>query len=231
MSEKNYFIAGATSGIGNAVARRLSEENVQLYGLARSEAPSDVPIHHFQKDVSSDFTLSDIPETLHGLVYAPGTIRLKPFRSLSDQDFREDFEVNVLGAVKLLRMLQGPLRKGRGSVVLFSTVAVTKGMPFHASISAAKGAIEGLTKSLAAEWAPNIRVNCIAPSLTDTPLAGRLLSNDERKAASAQRHPLKRIGQADDIAATAHFLLSDQSSWISGQIIGVDGGLSTLNVN
>lgn len=123
-----------------------------------------------------------------------------------------------------------PLKKAGGSVVLFSTVTVQQGMPFHASVASAKGAIEGLTRSLAAEWAPKIRVNCIAPSLTDTPLASRLLSTPEKKEAASNRHPMKRVGSADELGSIAAFLLSQKSSWVTGQIIGVDGGLSSLKI-
>ena len=188
-------------------------------------------VQHIAKNVTTDeITADDLPEQLHGLAYCPGSINLKPFRSLKPAAFQADFDVNVLGAVKVLQAAHQVLKKGGGSVVLFSTVAVGQGMPFHASVAAAKGAVEGLTKSLAAEWAPAIRVNCIAPSLTDTPLAGRLLSTPEKKEASGQRHPLKRVGEPEEIAALAHFLLSDEGSWMSGQVIGMDGGMSTLRV-
>ena len=173
---------------------------------------------------------NDLPDEIHGVVYCPGSINLKPFRALKPAQFQQDFEINVLGAVKVLQAAQRKLKKGEASVVLFSTVAVGQGMPFHASVAASKGAIEGLTKSLAAEWAPNIRVNCIAPSLTDTPMAARLLSTPEKIEASGNRHPLKRVGTATEIADLAAFLLSEKSSWITGQIIGIDGGMSTLKV-
>jgi NAD(P)-dependent dehydrogenase (short-subunit alcohol dehydrogenase family) len=169
---------------------------------------------------------------LDGVAYCPGSINLKPFRSLKSDAFLDDFQINVLGAVKVLQASQKALQKAAepSSVVLFSTVAVAQGMPYHASVAAAKGAVEGLTKSLAAEWAPSTRVNCIAPSLTDTPMAARLLNSDEKKSAAAARHPLRKIGKAEDIAALASFLLSSQSSWMTGQVIGLDGGLSSLRV-
>ncbi|MCB0643299.1 MAG: SDR family oxidoreductase, partial [Phaeodactylibacter sp.] len=146
-------------------------------------------------------------------------------------DFQQDFEINVLGAVKVLKAARKALVKaGNASVVLYSTVAVGQGMPFHASVAASKGAVEGLARSLAAEWAPKVRVNCIAPSLTDTPLAAGLLSNAAKREASDKRHPLRRVGQPEDIAAMTTFLLSDKGNWISGQVLGVDGGMATLRV-
>ena len=168
-------------------------------------------------------------QPLDGLVYCPGTINLKPFSSLKLSDFQNDLEVNFLGLVKTLQMYYPLLQKSENaSVVLFSTVAVQTGMAFHSSVAAAKGAIEGMSRALAAEWAPKIRVNTIAPSLTETPLAERLLKTDKQRAASIERHPMKRIGKAEDIAEMAAFLLSDKSSWITGQIIQVDGGLSAI---
>ena len=164
-------------------------------------------------------------------MYAPGSINLKPFRGLKRSDFEHEFAINALGAVDVLQWAQKTLTATPGaSVVLFSTVAVTQGMPFHASVAAAKGAVEGLTRSLAAEWAPKVRVNAIAPSLTNTPLAERLLNNEAKQEAAAKRHPLQRVGTPEDIANAALFLLSEQSSWITGQILGVDGGMSALKI-
>jgi 3-oxoacyl-[acyl-carrier protein] reductase len=162
-------------------------------------------------------------------VYCPGSIDLKSFRSLKAPAFRTAFELNVVGAVRCLQAAERTLKKsGSASVVLFSTVAVQRGMPFHAAVAAAKGGVEGLTRSLAAEYAPVIRVNAIAPSLTDTPLASKLLSSEEKRQASADRHPLKRVANATEIAAMAAFLLSDQAAFVTGQIVGMDGGLSSI---
>ena len=175
--------------------------------------------------ISVDF----LPEELSGLVYCPGSISLRPFERIKPADFEADFKLQVVGAVKLIQMVLPRLKKAaNASIVLFSTVAVQTGLPFHTQIAASKGAIEGLTKALAAELAPKIRVNCIAPSLTDTPLAASLLNTEQKVEANAQRHPLKRIGTAADIANMAGFLLSEKTSWITGQILHVDGGMSAI---
>ena len=173
-----------------------------------------------------------MPEEIHGLVYCPGSINLKPFNRLTQQDFINDFQQNVLGAVAIIQKLLPNLKKANGaSIVLFSTVAAKLGMPFHASIAASKAAIEGLAKSLAAELAGSkIRVNVIAPSLTDTPLATALLNTSEKKDASGKRHPLQRVGTAEEMAKFVAFLISEDSSWITGQIIGIDGGMGSLKV-
>lgn len=234
MKMKNYLIVGASSGIGRAIAEKLHAEGHRLYVITRNPEK----LHHLSEITflepdffSDDWHANELPEQLDGLVYAPGTINLKPFRGLRPDDFRKDFEVNVIGAVKILQASLKALKNVQNSsVVLFSTVAVGQGMPYHSSIAASKGAVEGLTRSLAAELAPGIRVNAIAPSLTNTPLAERLLSTPEKMETAAKRHPLQRVGEASDIANLACFLLSEKSSWISGQVIGADGGLSTLRV-
>lgn len=219
---KTYLIIGASSGIGLALSNQLKAAGNHVVTASRN---GDIRF-----DATTDaFDISSLPDQLDGIAYCPGSINLKPFHRLTTQDFNDDFTINVLGAVKVIQAVLPKLKSAEQSaIVLFSTVAVAQGMPFHASIAAAKGAIEGLTKSLAAELAPKIRVNCIAPSLTDTPLAAKLLANDDKKKASAERHPLKQIGTAEDIAALAAFLLSPNAKWISGQIVGIDGGMSTL---
>eukprot|EP01093_Parvamoeba_rugata_P002745 TRINITY_DN1341_c0_g4_i1.p1 TRINITY_DN1341_c0_g4~~TRINITY_DN1341_c0_g4_i1.p1 ORF type:complete len:183 (+),score=36.06 TRINITY_DN1341_c0_g4_i1:195-743(+) len=174
--------------------------------------------------------ISELPETLDGFVYCPGSINLKPFKMMSLETIKEDMQLNFFAMVNVIKEIISKMNEG-SSMVFFSTVAVGTGMPFHTSVAAAKGAIEGFAKSLAAEYAPRVRVNVVAPSLVDTPLAKRLLNNDNKRELMSDRHPLKRVGNAEDIANTAVFLLSDKSSWMTGQIIGVDGGLSTLNVN
>ena len=186
-------------------------------------------LHFIAHDFLSGQEIPEITGAVDGVAYCPGSINLKMFRSLKPEEFLQDFELNVMGAVRLLQKLQIGLKAVPGSsVVLFSTVAVQQGMAFHSSIAAAKGAIEGLTRSLAAEWAPAIRVNAIAPSLVETPLSAKLLSSPEKAEASAKRHPLARVGKPEDIASMAVFLLGEQSGWITGQVMGVDGGMSVL---
>ena len=180
--------------------------------------------------LNDEFDNSLIPDEIHGFVYLPGSINLRPFKGLSVEAFKQDLEINLISLIKVLKTVMPKLvAADNSSIVLMSTVAVQRGMPFHSSVSASKGAIEGLTKSLAAEYAPKIRVNAVAPSIVDTPLANRVLNNDLKIEKSAQKHPMKRVGNSADIAETINFLLSEKSSWMTGQIIGVDGGTSTLS--
>ncbi|MGZ5197494.1 MAG: SDR family NAD(P)-dependent oxidoreductase [Kaistella sp.] len=230
---KNILIVGAGKGIGLKTAELLRDEN--LYTISRNLTPEleTLKTNFFQLDASKD-DLSEVslPADLHGLVYCPGSINLKPFNRLSPEDFLDDFQQNVAGAVRIIQKCLPALRKsGSASVVLFSSVAAKVGMPFHTSVAASKGALEGFARSLAAEFAAyKIRVNVIAPSLSDTNLAAQLLSTDEKRETSAKRHPLQRIGSAEDSAQLAAFLVSDQSSWITGQVIGVDGGLGNIKL-
>lgn len=220
------LIIGASRGIGAAISRLAQPAN-QIYSISRTASVTDVA-RHFSCDVLSD-SLPSIDEPLDGLVYCPGSINLQPFSRIKSDELRHDLELNLLGAVRCLQQYLPNLQAAdSASVVLFSTVAVQTGFPYHAIVSAAKGAVEGLTHALAAEWAPKIRVNAIAPSLTNTPLAERLLREDSKKQAVADRHPLKRVGEAEDIAQMAVFLLSDKASWITGQIMHVDGGVSSI---
>ena len=228
---KTYVVIGASSGIGYATAKALLEEGNEVITLSRNTPDLSGNTHYTFNVLTDDINTIPLPEQLDGLVYAPGSINLKPFRGLKKTDFQDEMKINFFGAVDALQWAQKPLVATPGaSVVLFSTVAVKQGMPFHASVAAAKGAVEGLTRSLAAEWAPKVRVNAVAPSLTNTPLADRLLNNETKQEAAAKRHPLQRYGEAADIANAALFLLSEKSSWITGQIIGVDGGMSTLKL-
>ncbi len=225
MRGKNIVLVGGNSGIGKAVAAQLQENGATIFSYTRTgEGTAAV-------DFSTDFEdLPGLPEIIDGVVYCPGTINLKPFHRISIADFKQEMEVNFYGAIRLLQAcLKGLKKSSSPSVVLYSTVAVQTGMGFHAGIASAKGAVEGLTRSLAAEWAPTkIRVNAIAPSLTETPLASALLSTPEKKEASDKRHPLGRVGKAEDIAEATVFLLSEKSSWMTGQILHLDGGMSHL---
>ncbi|MBL7764918.1 MAG: SDR family oxidoreductase [Chitinophagaceae bacterium] len=228
---KNFLLIGASSGIGRELALQLSAEGHMVWATwCHNERPNEPHINYFRFDTMNEaFNPEHLPEQLDGLVYCPGSIQLKPFARLSSEIFVNDFQLNVIGAVKVIQTVLPRLKKSdRSSVVLFSTVAVQTGMTFHASVAASKGAIEGLTRSLAAELAPAINVNCIAPSLTDTPLASGLLNTSEKQLAAAQRHPLKRIGSAEEIASLAAFLLSEKSRWMTGQIIHADGGMGSL---
>ena len=230
---KNYLVIGASSGIGKALANQLIVEHYKVYGTYYKNIPvpeGSVSYHPINvMDAALDFSF--LPEKLDGLIYCPGTINLKPFHRFTETDFLNDWQINVMGAIKTIQTALPKLKlSGNASIILFSTVAVAVGMPFHASIAAAKGAVEGLTRSLAAELAPVIRVNCIAPSLTNTPLAEKLLSTPEKTEASEKRHPLQSIGQPADIAAMAAFLLSDNAKFITGQIIHIDGGMSGVRV-
>lgn len=231
MQEKNIFIIGASSGIGHALAQTLQQQGATLFTAGRQQ-PEGIQSTHMIWDVTQPAgdSLSQLPDTLHGLVYCPGTINLKPFQRLDVAAYQADLQVNVLGAVAALHAAYPALKKSKAaSVVLFSTVAAKLGMGLHSSVAVSKSAIEGLTKALAAEFAPyNVRVNAVAPSLTDTPMAQFLLSDDAKREAGAKRHPLNRVGTPQDIAGMAAYLLSDQAAWITGQIIGVDGGMGSL---
>lgn len=231
--KKNILFIGGSSGIGLETIKLLHEKHNLIVACRTDENLSDLDITYLKFDVLNDeLDLEKIPETLDGFVYFPGSINLRPFRGLKLSTFEEDLNINFLSMVKTLQKVLNNLKQSNNSsVVLYSTVAVKVGMPFHTSVSASKGAIEGFAKSLAAELAPNIRVNVIAPSLTDTSLASRFLNNDLKKEKVGERHPLKRHGQARDIANSTSFLLSDKSSWVTGQVLGVDGGMSTLNTS
>ncbi|KQT18508.1 oxidoreductase [Chryseobacterium sp. Leaf404] len=231
---KNIVIVGCGQGIGFSTAKILSE-NHKVTGISRTENSEikKLNISFHQMDIlSGNLDEINFPDVVDGLVYVPGSINLKPFNRLSVDDFKNDFEINVLGAVKTVQKLLPNLKKSESaSIILFSSVAAKLGMPFHASVSASKSALEGLTKSLAAELSTQkIRVNCIAPSLTDTNLASQLLSTPEKREASGKRHPLQRVGNAGEMAKMTEFLLSDNASWITGQIIGIDGGMGSTKL-
>lgn len=230
----NTLIIGASSGIGAALAKQLIDEGHHVFGTFNKTTPDSSDgyslLQHLNVlDEQPDFSF--LPEVLDGVVYCPGAVNLKPFSRFKPEDFIADYQLQLIGAVKVIQACLPKLKNSsQASVVLFSTVAVQTGFNFHSLVASSKGAVEGLTKALAAEFAPKIRVNCIAPSITDTPLAGTLLNTDEKKEANAQRHPLKKIGQPEDLAHLAAFLLSSKSSWITGQVMHADGGISSLKV-
>ena len=229
---KNYLIIGGSSGIGKAIREQLISSGNNVYATYFQNDTFATEENYFSLDVRSEHPdLSFLPDVLDGFIYCPGAIDLKPFNRIKEASITEDLNLQVMGAVRILQLILPKLKaSGQGSVVLFSTVAVQTGFPFHAQVAISKGAIEGLTRSLAAEFAPTIRFNAIAPSLTNTPLAEKLLSSPEKIEANGQRHPLKRIGEAEDIAEAACFLLTDKSSWMTGQILHVDGGMSSLKI-
>lgn len=229
---KTILLIGGSYGIGAAIALKLKENNNVIVASRSNENIPEGVTHHTFDVLKDDISELDLPETIDGLVYCPGSINLKPFKMMSPETFKDDMELNFNSLVRVVHGLLPKLKNSeQASLVFFSTVAVKVGMPFHTSVAAAKGAIEGFAKALAAEYAPNFRVNVIAPSLTDTSLASKLLNSDAKKEKMAERHPLKKVGTTEDIAAMATFLLSDDSQWITGQVFGVDGGLSTLNTN
>jgi NAD(P)-dependent dehydrogenase (short-subunit alcohol dehydrogenase family) len=230
---KNILVVGGSSGVGLALVMSLAAQGAQVYSASRntsSEWPAGIV--HIPFDVLAEgASIADsLPEQLHGLVYSVGSITLKPFSRLTEEDFITEYRLNVVGAAKTIQQAYRALRGAKpSSIVLISSVAARTGMSYHASIASAKSGVEGLAISLAAEFASQeIRVNVVAPSLTDTPLAASLLSTPDKREASAKRHPLGRIGTPDDISSAISFLLSDESSWISGQVLGVDGGMSSL---
>ena len=231
---QHYLIIGETSGIGQELARQLADTGNQVTATFHKNEPTvlipNIRFHHLNV-LEDTLSLDFLTDELAGFVYCPGSINLRSFERIKPADFESDYKLQVTGAIKILQIVLPRLkRSANASIVLFSTVAVQTGLPFHAQVAASKGALEGLTRALAAEYAPNIRVNCIAPSLTDTPLAASLLNNQQKKEANALRHPLKRIGNTKDIVNMAAFLLSEKASWITGQILHVDGGMSSLKI-
>jgi NAD(P)-dependent dehydrogenase (short-subunit alcohol dehydrogenase family) len=229
---KNYLIVGGSSGIGLQLVQNLSVNNRVFATFCNSQPAeiSNVTYSHLNV-LDEQLDLTFVPDTIDGIVYCVGAINLKPFARIAEADFIADYRKQVGGAIRIIQNILPKLKLSENpSIVLFSTVAVQLGFPFHSMVASSKGAIEGLTKALAAELAPKIRVNCIAPSITNTPLAANLLNTEEKIAANAQRHPLKKIGEPKDLANMAEFLLSENSAWITGQILHVDGGMSTLKL-
>ena len=230
LKNKNILIIGCSSGIGLALADLLSSSNNIYVASRSSDNLAGLNAHHINFDATSEsLDTSLLPEKLDGFVYCPGSINLRPFKGLSVEAFEKDFQINVTGAINSLKNVLGNLSaSGNASIVFFSTVAVQTGMPFHSSVAASKGAIEGLTRSLAAEFAPKIRVNAIAPSLVNTPLASKFLNNDTKLEKANERHPLGRIGSAKEIAQATAFLLGEESSWMTGRVLQLDGGIGNL---
>ncbi|MCH3881027.1 MULTISPECIES: SDR family NAD(P)-dependent oxidoreductase [Tenacibaculum] len=224
---KTILVVGGSRGIGKAIVNALKDTH-KIINFSRNRIEDHVNVTHYSLDVLKD----DLPEIeeLNGLVYCPGSINLKPIGRLKIDDFREDFEINVIGAVKIIQKYINPLKNNNASAVFFSSVATKMGMPFHASVSASKSAVEGLVKSLAGEFATKIRFNCIAPTVTDTLLAEKLLRNDKQRENMKERHPLKKVLKAQEVASLATYLLSDDASAISGQVFPIDAGIVSLKL-
>ncbi len=228
---KNYLIIGGSSGIGKELVNLLEADHETVFATYHThELSSSNQTTYLPFNVLSDTLDTDkLPEKIDGLVYCPGSINLKPFNSFSENDFLNDYKISFLGAMKTIQSVLPRLKKAdQASIVLFSTVAVQSGFNFHSLVSSSKGAIEGFARALSAELAPNIRVNVVAPSLTDTPLAEKLLSNEQRRKVLSDQNPLKRVGTTTDIANAAHYLLSSKASYMTGQVIHVDGGMSII---
>ncbi|SEE48909.1 NAD(P)-dependent dehydrogenase, short-chain alcohol dehydrogenase family [Tenacibaculum sp. MAR_2010_89] len=224
---KTVLVVGGSKGIGKAIVDKL-KNTCNIIIMSRSKVDISDNVIQYSLDVLAD-DLPDI-EKIDGLVYCPGSINLKSLTRLKIEDFQNDFNINVLGAVKVIKKYEKSLVSNQASVVLFSTVATKLGMPFHASIAVSKAGVEGLAKSLAAEYATKIRFNVIAPTVTDTPLAARLLRNDKQKETMKERHPLKDYLDPKEVAALANYLLSDESKSISGQVFPIDAGIISLKL-
>ena len=214
-------------GSNSDISRNLIERNKSIDFIELSSSAT-LP-HQNQVDIMDELTFPEIDQSLDGFIYFPGSINLRPFSGLKEKDYLNDFNINVLGLVKTLKYYQKNFREN-SSVIFISSVAAQIGMPYHASISVCKSAIEGLARSLAAEWAPKVRVNCIAPSLVNTKMSSRLLRTDKQIEQINNRHPLKRHGTVNDISSAIEFLLSEGSSWMTGQVLKIDGGMSSLKV-
>ena len=229
---KNILLIGGSTGIGYELSQKLKEDNNIFISTRDQEKFNHPNIKTNELDLDKEFETDWLPEHLDGFVYLPGTINLRPFKGLKPSVFLEDFNINVMGCIKILQKLLPKIQAAENpSIVMFSTVAVKIGMPFHSSVSSSKGAIEGLTRSLAAEFAPKIRVNAIAPSILDTPLAEKFLNSETKLENSRNRHPMKEIGSPKDISEVVKFLLEDNSNWMTGQIIPFDGGMSSVKTN
>ncbi len=239
MSNKKIFVFGGTGAIGKALSVKLKKENLSPIIISRNEEElkklsNEIECEYRVCDVLNSEkirTISDeFKDKICGLAYCVGSINLKPIKMSKDEDFLESFKINTLGAINAIKFNQETLVKNNGSILLYSTIAVKQGFTNHTIVSTAKGGIEGLTLSLAAEFAPKIRVNCIAPSLTDAKMTQKLISNETIKKAIENMHPIPKIGSGDDFSDIGSFLLSDKNSWITGQIFHIDGGRSSLRL-
>jgi 3-oxoacyl-[acyl-carrier protein] reductase len=230
IENKNILIIGGSSGIGLALVEHLAPQNNVFIASRSGNAVQHLDVQHINFDATQDdLDTSQLPDELHGFIYCPGSINLRPFKGLKLEAFQSDFEINVLGAIRSLKSVLTHLSaSGNAAIVLYSTVAVQTGMPFHSSVAASKGALEGLTRSLAAEFAPKIRVNAVAPSLVNTPLASKFLNNEAKMDKANERHPLGRVGTAKEIAQATTFLLGEESSWMTGRVLQLDGGIGNL---
>ena len=239
MSKKTILVFGGSGSIGKALAIKLIE--LDFYPIILSRNESD--LKNISTEIKCDYRVCDVLDSdrvseisrefkdeIFGIAYCVGSINLKPLKNTSDEDFIESFKINTLGAINAIKINQESLAKNNGSILLYSTIAVKQGFTNHTVISTAKGAVEGLTLSLAAEFAPKIRVNCIAPSLTDAKMTQKLVSNEAIKKAIENMHPIPKIGTGEDFSDIGSFLLSDKNSWITGQIFHIDGGRSTLRI-
>lgn len=235
MKKRNILIVGGNSGIGAALVERFSANGNTIHLALRQPSAINQSVASIQEydALHKNESQLKIPESLDAVIYCPGSIQLKPFHRIDDAQMQSDMEVNAFGAARIIQAALPALKKssieGGASIVLFSSVAAQTGLAFHASISMAKAAVEGLSLSLASELAPsNIRVNAIAPSLTDTPLASMLLNSDAKRDAASSRHPLKRVGTANGVARMVDYLVSEDAAFVTGQIFKLDGGLSSI---
>ena len=239
MSGKKILIFGGSGSIGKALSKRLVEDNYSPVILSRNKDE----LEKISSEINCEFRVCDVLDykrvneiseefknEIFGIAYCVGSINLKPLKITKDEDFIDSFKINTLGAINIIKLNQETLSKNNGSILLYSTIAVRQGFTNHTVVSTAKGAVEGLTLSLAAEFAPKIKVNCIAPSLTDAKMTQKLVSNESIRKAIENMHPIPKIGSGDDFSDIGSFLLSDKNSWITGQIFHIDGGRSTLRI-
>ena len=239
MSNKNIFVFGGTGSIGSALSKKLKENNYSPVIISRSENE----LKKLSDEINCEYKVCDVldfenikrisneySDTLCGIAYCAGSINLKPLKMTKDEEFIDSFKINTLGAINAIKYNLETLNKNKGSILLYSTIAVKQGFTNHAIVSTSKGAIEGLTLSLAAEFAPNIKVNCIAPSLTDAKMTQKIISNENIKKAIENMHPIPKIGNGNDFSDIGSYLLSDKNNWSTGQIFHIDGGRSTLRI-